>query len=211
MALRLSFERVFRGTCRAAGWAVFSMAAVAASAQELPIAGQTQELPIAGQEPVLGLRFPVGRVQFEPLPADVLKACPAALAVEGRERSGWLLAQAQEGGHRYVALGGFLMPRGGGAAQVETDLRGAVVDMTSAGCELLGPARRVFDAPPPALPAAALEQLAADLARRYAQAFGSADGLQAVMRRQRLTPAADASPVLHKALGVVDGGMVPVR
>lgn len=203
MALRLSFERVFRGACRTAGWAVLSMVAVAASAQELPI---------AGQEPVLGLRFPVGRVQFEPLPADVLKACPAALAVEGRERSGWLLAQAQEGGHRYVALGGFLMPRGGGgAAQVEADLRGAVVDMTSAGCELLGPARRVFDAPPPALPAAALEQLAADLARRYAQAFGSADGLQAVMRRQRLTPPADASPVLHKALGVVDGGMVPVR
>lgn len=200
MALRLSFERVFRGACRAAGVAAFSMAAVAASAQELPI---------AGQEPVLGLRFPVARVQFEPLPAQVLKTCPA-LAVEGRERSAWLLAQAQEGGHRYVALGGFLMPRGG-VGQVETDLRGAVVDMSPAGCELLGPARRVFDAPPPGLPASALEQLANDLARRYAQAFGSADGLQAVMRRQRAAPTAADSPALHKALGVQDGEMVPVR
>ncbi|WP_157269754.1 hypothetical protein [Azohydromonas aeria] len=186
---------------RAAALAGAAFASVGtATAQALP------ELPIAGVEPVLGLRFPTGRVQFETLPAAVLAGC-AGLSGPGA-RVAWDLADVSAGGRRYVVLGGFVAGGEAGAG-LEPDARGAVLDIGPDGCRVLGPARAVFDQRPEALPQPVLEQLAADLARRYAGAFGSVDGLHAAIRRQRLIPP-PSSPVLRAALGVEERAM-PAR
>jgi hypothetical protein len=159
-----------------------------------------QELPATAQEPVFGLRFPSARVQFEPVPPEVLTACPV-LAPENGERVAWMLASAREDKRRVVVLGGFHVRRGTGgeAPRAEPDARGAVVDIGPGGCKLLGPARQVFDTRPPELPAPLQEQLAADLAERYGRAFGNLDHLRDILQRRRVAPTASASPLLYRA------------
>lgn len=150
--------------------------------------------PASLQEPVFGLRYAEAKVRFEPLPARVLAACPA-LVNERWDRQSWVYAQQEEGATaRYVIGGRYVQraqrgpdsPRPARAPQTQPDPQGAVIEIGPQGCVLHGPAREVFDSPPPEIPAAALDALAADLGIRYRQAFGGPQKLHDALRRQHV-------------------------
>lgn len=98
------------------------------------------------QDPVLGLRYHTGKIQFDALPAEVQAACPA-LVNERWDRRLWVLASTRDAAISYYVVGGYFVLRQqeGTARRVEPDVRGAVFQVADGRCALLGPAREVFD------------------------------------------------------------------
>ena len=141
------------------------------------------------QDPVLGLRYQTGKIQFDALPAEVQAACPA-LVNERWDRRLWIYASTRDAAQSYYVVGGYFVHRQqvGRAPRFEVDVRGAVFQVANGQCALLGPAREVFDSPPQELADPVLNDLAIDLAARYTRAFGGPVPLRAAMRRQRVSP-----------------------
>lgn len=174
-----------------------SLAAAAACTCLAALAGSAGTV---AKDPVFGLSYKPAQVSFDAVPQDVAEACPS-LVNERWSRKLWVYAQTEQAPHRYYVLGGFYVRRAPPAKResLEVDPMGAVVDLHGNQCELLGPAREVFDSRPDELPAASLELLAADLVERYARAFGGRAALVAELKRQRVEPG-PKSTVLRQAL-----------
>lgn len=163
-------------------------------------------LPAGGlQDPVLGLRYLSKAVSFEALPAEVLAQCPA-LSDEHWLREASTYGHVEDDGHSYYVMGGLYLRRPGAPRELprsQVDTQGAVLDIHEGRCDLLGPAREVFDSRPREMPPAALDRLADDLLARYITAFGGHDGLRKAMRRQGVHPNAmqGALPEAFKRAG----------
>lgn len=173
---------------RAIAGASLSIACCTALADDVP--------PRILQEPVFGLRFDVTTARLDPVPDEVLALCPG-LSNEQEQMHLWTYAVARDAARTYYVAGGYYVrPK---PPHYALDTVGAVFHIEGATCTLTGPARETFDArlfeenPQPIL-----RELAADLARRLALAFGGPDQLAAQFRRQHIE-SASLSPELREA------------
>jgi hypothetical protein len=154
------------------------------------------------REPMLGLRYAIAKVRFDPLPAEVLKRCPT-LADDANVRARlWIHAFARDAGRSYYVVGGYgihshpeppAFPR-----YVPYDL-GTTFFLEGDSCTVLGEPKEVFDAgESDETSASTLRQLAADAVVRLSRAFGGPDRLRAEVRSQHVDPGR-LSPELGKA------------
>jgi hypothetical protein len=162
---------------------------------------QDQPPPIL-REPILGLRYAIATVRFDPLPAGVLQRCPT-LADDANVRARrWIHAFARNAGRSYYIVGGYgihgnpeppAFPR-----YVPYDL-GTTFFLEADACTVLGEPKEVFDAgESDETSRAILRELAADAVVRLSRAFGGPDRLRAEVRNQHADPAR-LSPALSTA------------
>jgi len=153
----------------------------------------------AAVDPVFGLVYAPEKVKFTPAPAGLLAACPA-LANAHWTRELWIYAEDQTPDGTYLVIGGFYAAKPPAPAKLETDPMGAVIETTTSGCMLLGPAREVFQYPEGLIPTPVLQELAHDLVHRYRAAFGGAAALQTALRTQHAAPTSARDSALRDAL-----------
>ncbi len=94
--------------------------------------------------------------------------------------------RAQRGGDRTYAVVGALHRRRDAPAKsqrFEPDPKGALLREHKSRCELIGPAREVFDYPVDGIAAPTLRALAQDAMRRYPEAFGGTGNFRAALAR----------------------------
>lgn len=168
--------------------AALALAALAGCAQP----GAAAPEPVAAaaaapRDPFLGRTFAADA--FPAAPADLAARCPALENARQAVRY-WVFAEAGD----VMVLAGLLVPRDGTVPVVNA--HGAAIRLTATGCTLLGPAAEPFAIPEAyadTIPAAQLDALTADAARRYAAALGK-PGLAAALRQ-----APDLAPRLRTA------------
>jgi hypothetical protein len=157
-------------------------------------------LPAAMDDPLLGLSYDTTKIRFERLPDTIAKKADLGTPQ-------WIYARSGNGAITYYVVSGFLRiesddPSHPGST-MEPDF-GAVLKQTEASVEILGVPDLLFDTTP-LIPAADLDTLLADAARRYVKAWGKA-ALQTQLTKESRP---DVVPVpLRKALeveGVVIG------
>ncbi len=150
-------------------------------------------------DPIFGLAYVPEKIQFEPAPSGLLAACPALTNGHWTRRL-WIYAQDRTQDGTYFVIGGFYAAQPPAPAKLETDPKGAVIEMNASGCTLLGPAREVFQYPEGMITPSVLNALATDLVGRYRAAFGGAAALQAALRAQHAEPTGPRDAILRDAL-----------
>lgn len=151
-------------------------------------------------DPLLGLKLPAG-ARFTAAPADLAQACPA-LANARWDRRMWIFAQAgnaSTAAGEILVVGGELVERAGDKPTVEIDKVGVLLSRAPGACRLIGPPREVFDYGEDGVTEAALDALAQDAARRYAQGLGSPAALRKTLKRQRIQADQVKSTALRQA------------
>lgn len=141
------------------------------------------------QEPVLGLRYEVSRVHFDPLPEGVRTLCGAFLANENVVAHSWLYATARGPARTYFVVGGYFEDRhpAPGYPRYERDERGLIVYVQGRQCKAIDSAREVFDDRIfDEISQPELRQLAFDLAARLSRAFGGETQLRTELRNQHV-------------------------
>lgn len=141
-------------------------------------------------EPVLGLRYEAARVKFEPLPAQALANCDSTQDNEWRQSVWFIFAKATDTlGRTYYVTGGYDIRRDApNHLKYETGGFGAVYFTDRGTCTYIDMARQVFDDRlfNEELPEQVLQSLAADVARRFAKAFGGPEKFRAELRNQHI-------------------------
>ena len=183
--MRLTFG--FRTALAACGVALAALAAPSVEA-----AGA-----VASADPIFGLSYTAETIRFEPAPKDITARCKD-LVQPRFDRRLWVFAQAVVAGETYYVLGGYYVPRAGGALQADT--RGVVARLDKTRCITGGPVRDVFDSEPEEFSPAARRALAADAIRRYAAIHGGPAGLRAALARADIMPDRENSLSLRQAL-----------
>ena len=137
-------------------------------------------------DPIFGLSYDSAKVRFEEV-ADVVARCPE-LANERWGRRVFLFARSVEPSGTYMVLGGLYerrAPPARGETRFETDPKGVLLREHESKCELLGPAREVFEYPVDGVTAETLRALARDAVARYATAFGGSPRFLAALARAK--------------------------
>jgi hypothetical protein len=184
----------FTAIRRALWIATLASTCFAAQAQDQP--------PRILREPILGLRYEIAKVRFDPLPAGVLQRCPT-LADDASVRTRlWIHAFARNAGRSYYIVGGYgvhsnpeppAFPR-----YVPYDL-GTTFFLEGDTCTVLGEPKEVFDAGASnETSSLILQRLASDAAARLARAFGGSERLRTEVRNQHVDPMR-LSPELSQA------------
>ncbi len=135
-----------------------------------PSLGQTLPRII---DPIFGLTYDSAKIRFEDA-ADIVMRCPE-LVNERWGRRVFLFARSVESSGTYVVLGGLYerrAPPAKGEKRFEADPKGVLLREHESKCELIGPAREVFEYPEDGVTAETLRSLARDAVARYATAFG---------------------------------------
>lgn len=152
--------------------------------------------------PVVGLRYEIATLHFDPLPIEIRGKCATMADNENMRGVFWIYASARQGTRSYYVVGGYGIrahPEAPDFPRYETLDLGTVFQIDADGCVVLGDALEVFEARYFAeTPQPVLQQLADDLALRLRDAVGGPDKLRAVLRRQHLDPAT-VSPELRAA------------
>lgn len=154
-------------------------------------------------EPVLGLRYEVARVRFDPLPPEVIANCEN---MDGNDdwKSVWFIyAQATTpSGRTYYASGGYdIARRSPGKPGFLTGDAGLIFFTDRGSCTRLEQVRDTFDARlfDEDITEPVLKLLAADYAKRLERAFGGKAKLRTEIRHQLVDE--DALPIeLREAL-----------
>ena len=152
--------------------------------------------------PVVGLRYEIAALHFDPLPTEVQRKCPTLADDENMRGVFWIYGSARDGSRTYYLVGGYGIrshPEAPTFPRYETFDSGIVFRIDGNDCVIFGDANEVFETRYLAeTPQPMLQQLAANLALRLAQVVGGKDALAAALRRQQLNPAA-VSPELRGA------------
>ena len=152
-----------------------------------PAAGS---VPRILREPVLGLRYELARVKFDPMPASVLANCK--ILADRLSRAVWYVhGQARDAsGRTFYVTGGYQKMLDGRPKyrRFSTEEPGMMFHTDVRSCEYIDPARIVFDEPDfkNVLTPPILRQLAVDVVQRLEQAFGGPDQLRLELRKQRV-------------------------
>ena len=153
-------------------------------------------------DPIFGLKYDPTSVQFERLPTDIYSTC-TELTNQQWDRRMWIFARTTGADDQYLVVGGFYLKRGSKQETnlaIEADSVGAVIHLKNNHCELIGPAREVFDYRPEEIATTKLKELARDAVCRYSRAFGSKPKFVDTMRRQYVQLDPVKSPVLQEAV-----------
>ena len=148
----------------------------------MPAACIGQTLPRV-TDPIFGLSYDPAKVRFEDA-GDIVARCPELTNARYGRRL-WLFARSTDQSATYVVLGGFFERRDSAQLQLLTDPKGVLLRDRGSECELIGPAREVFDYRADGITPEILHALAGDAATRYAQAFGGRDKFLAVLARNK--------------------------
>lgn len=144
--------------------------------------------PSVLKDPIIGLRYDTGQVRFERLPAKAIADCETLRDNENRSTVWYLYAQVKDAaGRKYFIIGGYEIRHDAPSAhKYQTDGRGVVLFTNNGMCTYIDSARQVFEDRlfDEELPEATLIKLAADFARRLAQANGGADNLRIALNKQ---------------------------
>jgi len=162
---------------------------VGASAQPLPTA----------TDPLFGLTYDSTAVKFEPaLYSQCLELTNARW-----NRKMWIFGRTTTSNITYVVIGGFYVKRegtGNASPAIEADPVGAVIRLKGKQCELIGPAREVFDYPSSEIGARVLKGLANDAVCRYIRAFGGKREFLDAIERQHIRFDDPHSTILKEAV-----------
>jgi hypothetical protein len=151
----------------------------------MPAPGISQTLPRI-TDPIFGLTYDSAKVRFEDA-AEVVTRCPE-LVNERWGRRVFLFARSVEPSGTYMVLGGLYERRAPPAKEekrFETDPKGVLLREHESKCELLGPAREVFEYPADGVTTETLRALARDAVARYTTAFGGGPSLLAALARAK--------------------------
>jgi len=151
----------------------------------MPASGIGQTLPRM-TDPIFGLTYDSAKIRFEEAP-DVVARCPE-LVNERWSRRVFVFARSAEPSGTYLVLGGLYARREApakGEKRFETDPKGILLREHESKCELLGPAREVFEYPTDGVTTETLRALARDAVTRYATAFGGSPKFLAALARAK--------------------------
>jgi hypothetical protein len=140
------------------------------------------------QDPVLGLRYEVAKVHFDPLPRDIFSTCPELTNAYVGSRF-FIYARAQDAARTYYVVGGYYETPDPepNTSQYSTDELGLIFYVQGTKCTSVDAAREVFDSRPlDMIPQPILKQLATSLAATLAHAFGGPDRLGVEWRNQHI-------------------------
>jgi hypothetical protein len=143
-------------------------------------------------------------VQFERVPASLLKSCPE---LRNRYTSGWVYGHSDAGGVDYFIVSGLMRDfdekSGKATGKVYPDENGIIVAVQNATCSM--EAQDDFywgtDSPVWKLSDAALNELASDVLHRYSKAFG---GKKTFLKRAHARDWKDFAPPLRKQLEALE-------
>ncbi len=149
----------------------------------MPVSGFGQALPRV-TDPIFGLSYDPARIRFEEA-GDLVSRCPE-LANPRWGRRLWIFARSEETTGTYMVVGGLYERRKPPAkrGRYRTDPNGVLLREHDRECDLIGPAREVFEYPAE-VTAATLQALARDAVRRYAAAFGGQARFLAMLARHK--------------------------
>jgi len=151
----------------------------------MPVSGIGQTLPRV-TDPIFGLSYDPAKIRFEDA-AEVVARC-AELTNARWSRRAWLYARNVESSGTYLVLGGLYErrePPAKGEKRFEFDPKGVLLREHEGRCDLIGPAREVFEYPVDGVAPGTLQALARDAARRYAEAFGDKQKFLAALARAK--------------------------
>lgn len=135
-------------------------------------------VPAQMSDPLFGLSYDTGKIQFERLPAAL------ARKAELGDLPQWIYARSESAAGTYYIVSGFLRVESDDPAQpgstVEADF-GAVLRQNGDKVEVLCVPDLLFDKDSP-VPARELQPLLADAVKRYVAAWGGKPALQARLR-----------------------------
>lgn len=151
----------------------------------MPVPGIGQTLPRI-TDPIFGLTYDSAKIRFEEA-ADIVTRCPE-LVNERWGRRAWTFARSSEPSGSYMVLGGLYERHevpAKGEKRFETDPKGVLLREHESKCELLGPAREVFEYPVDGVTTETLRALARDAVARYATAYGGRPRFLAALARAK--------------------------
>ena len=184
--------------------ATFKLLAITSALSLAMTATAREPIPTVARDPVLGLRFNISKVKFDPLPESIFKKC-ADLVNENTGRKSWIFAYVSMPAANYYVIGGYFIrhdPVPSGYEKYPSDKFGALLRITADRCEMVDPASESFtEGGSTDLPVEILDPLAADLRRRLEQAFGGPDELRKALHSQRIDLRSQA-PSVQRAFGV---------
>jgi hypothetical protein len=151
----------------------------------MPAPGIGQTLPRV-TDPIFALSYDPAKIRFEDAAVVVARCAELTNARWGRRI--WLYARNSESSGTYLVLGGLYErrePPAKGEKRFELDPKGVLLREHEGKCDLIGPAREVFEYPVDGVAGATLEALAHDAVRRYAEAFGGKQRFLAALARSK--------------------------
>lgn len=151
------------------------------------------ETPQFLSDPLLGLRYKLAQVQFEPVSAGLGAACPMLAGSERMDGVWFIYARALDAaGKTYYVIDGYEIrrrPAPPDFPRYEGGGFGMIIGQTHDRCEVIeSDARQVFQDRvfEEALPQHVMQRLAVDYVSRLRKAFGGTDKLNAEIARQRV-------------------------
>lgn len=137
-------------------------------------------------DPLFGLSYDPAAIRFEDA-SEVITRCPELVNARWGRRV-FLFARSVEASGTYMVLGGLYErrePPAKGENRFQTDSKGVLLREQESTCELIGPAREVFEYPVDGITAETLQALARDAVSRYAAAFGGGPKFLAALAREK--------------------------
>lgn len=151
------------------------------------------ETPQSLTDPLLGLRYKLAQVQFEPVSAALTAACPVLAGSERMNGVWFIYARTLDAsGKTYYVIDGYEIrhrPEPPDLSRYEVSGFGMIIGHTLDQCEVIeADARQVFQDRvfEDALPQHVMKRLADDYVSRMLKAFGGVDKLTAEIARQRV-------------------------
>ncbi len=149
-------------------------------------------------DPIFGLTYSSDLVLFEKAPNSIVSACPGLVTTKW-DRQMWVFAWIDEKDSSYMVLGGLFVRREG-TRKVSPDHNGVMLRRTGQKCELLGPAREMFEFGEVEVGRATLASIARDAVSRYTRAFRGVDKFRAALHRQHVDLGNPRSVILKDAV-----------
>jgi len=141
-------------------------------------------------DPVLGLRYEISRVKFDPLPAHALANCETMRDNEHSRGVWFIYAQATDSlGRTYYVSSGYEVRHDEPHQPSFNDGAYGVIFFTERNtCTYIDIAHEFFDDPvyDKEMSESVLKLLAADVAKRLVRAFGGADKLRTEIKNQHV-------------------------
>lgn len=151
------------------------------------------ETPQFLTDPLVGLRYKLAQVQFEPVSPGLAAACPMLAGSKRMDGVWFIYARAPDAaGKTYYVIDGYEVrhrPPPPDLPRYEGSGFGMIIGQTHDRCEVMeSDARQVFQDRvfEEALPQHVMKRLADDYVSRMRKAFGGADKLTAEIARQRV-------------------------
>lgn len=149
-------------------------------------------------DPIFGLSYSSDLVLFDKAPSSIVSACPD-LVTSRWDRQMWVFAWIDEKDSSYIVLGGLFVKRNG-IRKASPDRNGVMLRLTGQKCELLGPAREMFEFGDAEVGRATLTRIAYDAVSRYTRAFRGVDRFRAAFQRQHIDLGKSGSLILRDAV-----------